>query len=260
MNLIIHDGAAATRHSIDPDSIEWYKQNPPAEYGFESLGGKKLFVKRQQTRFPGWGLLVSAISDSPVKNTGRVLSICRDKAHYYYFAERLAGDTVEGRKSKSLTGVDFRRGVLALCDALEDINNRGFWFTDLCQKNIFTTPEGFRLIDLDSSLPLSQKVVNDLPVSYDYKVLLDEYASRYEKTFGYKMTDISGTCMNQAETIFFGVDASEAFKIPAAKRKEVVHGILSRPATASVYKQLFSKLIRGQPDWALTRRLVDLIF
>lgn len=260
MDFILRDGTTQHRLSLEPSAVKWFKQNPPAEYALVEIRGIRAFVKRQSAPFPGWGLLVSAISDQQIKCTARVLSICRDESFFYYFSEHLIGYTLEQQRNNDKPNISPLVTTLQVCDALEDINRRGFWFTDLCAKNIFVSKDGYRLIDLDSSLPLSVHIRPGMQVSYEHKALLSEFASKELSSKTFNLPLVGGDCINQAEAVSFAVDASRGFTIPAEKRRQVTHRLLENSRGAKLYHALFTKLAQNQADWQMTRTLIRLLF
>jgi hypothetical protein len=242
-----------------PSSNQWFKQNPPAEYWLGKVGSVNVFVKRQKKEFTGWGLLINAISDRQIRNTPRIVSVARNLDFNYYFSERLDGRTLEDDLRKK-TSLNFFSSSARLIDSLEDINSRGYWFSDLCKKNIFVCKRGdANLIDLDSCLPHVRQLDPDLKVSFDYKALIPEFIKRTSPAGALNLRQLSGECINQAEMVALAVDISKKFTIPPNKRSEVFHGILNQPKTKKLYLKLFKSLVSNERDWALTRELIKII-
>jgi hypothetical protein len=136
----------------------------------------------------------------------------------------------------------------------------GFWYSDLCQKNIFMATSGdYYLIDIDSCFPHSEKFHHALNISYDYSALLVKFGQES----GYGICNLgkghSGECMNQAMLVAIAVDIRNGLKIPVHNKDSVINGLLLRSYEKD-YVDLFTNLINEQSDWAGTRRLIDKLF
>lgn len=247
------------KYRFSPQNYTWKHQNrPTSQFITCRIGGHDCFVKRQPTKFSGWPLIVKAISSSQIRNCPKVLSIARNNEHFYYFAEMLRGDILDSNHSR-ING-NGKEMMSRLFVAVYNINKLGFWYSDLCLKNIFLTDKGaYHLIDVDSSFPHNKKFHFDLDVNYDYAALLVKFGSET----GYGRCNLvkghSGECMNQAMLVALAMDIRHAFRIPLQKKDSVIHGMLLKWHEKD-YIQLFKKLLKGKADWVGTRKLVDKIF
>ena len=246
------------RHGFSPQNHDWkFQSNPNTEFTTCRIGNHNCFVKRQPTQFSGWHLIVKAVSSSQIKNCPKVLSIAKNDGHFYYVTEMLKGDILDGHPFRvNGSGKQMMNRVFA---AIYNINNLGFWYSDLCLKNIFLTKKGaYYLIDVDSSFPHKKKFTHDLNTNYDYAALLVKFGAET----GYGQCDLvkghSGECMNQAMLVALAMDIRYSFRIPLEKKDSVIHGMLLNQYEKE-YVQLFTKLINGDPDWVGTRRLVGKI-
>lgn len=249
------------RLTFSPTAHQWFVQNPPSEYSFANLGTVACFVKRQNKRFSGWGLLIKAISEEQIRNTPRVVSLAQDNAHYYFFTELLDGSTLDGfLKTSRLSKLNLRKLVDSVFVALRDINSRGYWYADLCKKNIFALGSGdFNLIDLDSCIPSSTPFFYDLKVAVEYPSLLKEFAREVQNNRNFQIFGLPGECVNQAEIVGMAIDSrklAEGHKIPMDKKTAVIHGCLMREARRE-YSDLFSDLTEARSNWLKARKLID---
>jgi len=255
MNIIIE----RKKYRFSPENYNWKHQSrPTSQFIMCRIGGHDCFVKRQPTQFSGWPLIVKAISSSQIRNCPKVLSIARSDEHFYYVTEMLRGDILDFNHSR--VNGNGKEMINRLFVAIYNINKLGFWFSDLCLKNIFLSDEGaYYLIDVDSSFPHKNKFHFDLSINYDYAALLVKFGS----ATGYGRCDLvkghSGECMNQAMLVALAVDIRHCFRIPLQKKDSVIHGMLLKWHEED-YIQLFTKLIRGKADWVGTRKLLDKIF
>lgn len=250
---IIIDGS---KYSFKPEKLKWqFQSSCDTEFSFCRIKNYQCFVKRQPQPFSGWHLIVKSISRDQLRQCPRVLSIAKDDNHYYYFTELLKGDLLENNGHR----VNGKKLINSLFLALYNINQHGFWYSDLCSKNIFVTSKGdYFLIDIDSAFPHTQKIHNKFNISYEYATLLVKFG----KETGLGKCDMvnghSGECQNQAMLVAIATDIKHSFQIPLQRKDSVIHGILMRNYRKE-YQALFSKLINGQTDWAGTRKLIGKI-
>jgi len=201
---------------------------------------------------------VKAISRSQIKNCPKVLSIARNDEHFYYVTEMLRGDILDCNYSR-ING-NGKEMINRLFVAVYNINKLGFWYSDLCLKNIFLTDEGvYYLIDVDSSFPHNKKFHFDLDINYDYAAIMVKFGSETGRGICDLVKGHSGECMNRAMLVALAMDIRHSFRIPLQKKDSVIHGMLLRWHEKD-YTNLFTKLINGQAGWAGTRKLIDEIF
>ena len=255
MDIII----AGKKYSFSPERHNWKHQSrPSSQFITCRIGKHECFVKRQPTQFSGWPLIVKAISCSQIKNCPKVLSIARNKDHFYFVTEMLRGDILDCNHSR-ING-NGKEMIDSLFVAVYNINKLGFWFSDLCLKNIFLTDKGaFFLIDVDSSFPHNKKFHYDLDVNYDYAALLVKFGSETGHGCCNLVKGHSGESMNQAMLVALAMDIRHSFRIPLQKKDSVIHGMLLKWHQKD-YIDLFTKLINGRSDWVGTRKLIDEIF
>lgn len=241
---------------FSPDAQHWTQQNPPAQFCITQVGRYECFVKRQRSKFDGWGLLVKAISQRQIRCTPRIVSIARCDDYFYFFMEKVEGITLEEYLRNTGPLRNPKRLLNNIYLALYDINHLGFWYTDLCRKNILTTDSGdYYLIDIDSCRPHSE-VYSYRKVAFEYPPLLITFARTIGQCPNFNIGNIPGECVNQAELVAFAMDVKQQFKIPIDKKASVIHSLLLR-AYQTEYKDLFVGLMRGQSDWLKTKRLID---
>jgi hypothetical protein len=251
---VILDG---TKLSFEPQKYSWkYQSTVTTEFTACRINSRDYFVKRQPKPFSGQQLLVKAISNSQIKHCPRVVSLAKNNGHYYFFTDFLKGDILAARSYL----VNNEKLINNLFVAIYNINKLGFWYSDLCLKNIFMTTSGdYYLIDIDSCFPHSERFHHDLNISYDYSAVLVKFG----RETGYGICNLgkghNGECMNQAMLIAIAVDIRNSFKIPLSRKDSVIHGLLLRSYERD-YIDLFKNLINGQSDWAGTRKLVDKVF
>lgn len=244
-----------------PNTYKWLQQNPPSEYCLAQIKHYHCFVKRQKKRFQGWGLLVKAIGQTQISHTPRVVSIAKSDDYYYFFTEKLDGITLESYwKSKyPAPKIDNLKNLVnSVYIAIYEINKLGFWYSDLCKKNVFySQPNKYFVIDIDSCYPHSQIYFYD-KVSFEYPPLLTEYARTAGGSHRFNLNGHSGECVNQAELVAFAVDAKHNFHIPIDKKAKVLHTLLDNNHSL-LYRKLFSGLMHGKPNWSETKELLDQI-
>lgn len=246
-----------TRLSFDPQNYNWKHQSTvTTQFTMCRIKNRDYFVKRQPKPFSGQQLLAKAIGNSQIKHCPRVVSLAKSNGHYYFFTDFLKGDILAA-KSYQVNG---EKLINTLFVAFYNINTLGFWYSDLCLKNIFMTTTGdYYLIDIDSCFPHSEKFHHDLNISYDYSAVLVKFG----KESGCGICDLgkghNGECMNQAMLVAIAMDIRNSFKIPLSTKDSVIHGLLQRNYEKD-YLDLFTNLINGQSDWVGARRLIDKIF
>jgi len=245
------------RHSFNPQHYCWKHQSAvTTEFTTCRFNNRDYFIKRQPKPFSGQQLLVKAINNSQIRHCPRVVSLAKNNGHYYLFTDLLQGDILAGRSCP----INGKKLIDTLFVALYKINQLGFWYSDLCLKNIFMTTTGnYYLIDIDSSFPHCERFQFNLNVSYEYVVLLVKFGQET----GCGICDLgkghNGECMNQAMLVAIAMDIRSSFKIPLSTKDSVIHTLLRRSHDKD-YMNLFAKLINGQSDWVGTRRLIDKIF
>lgn len=247
-------------HRVDfhPSSVRWNQQNPPAQFCVTRIANRNYFVKRQKTMFSGWGLLVKAISEEQIRYAPKVLAIARDQEHYYFFTEKIEGNTLEELFRNGSHTPKTPALVHRLFVALYNINRHGFWYSDLCRRNIFVDRAcHYYLIDVDSCVP------HTVPFSYrkvafEYPPILIEFANSTRRNATFHIVGLPGACVNQAELIALAMDAKTMFSIPIDRKASVLHGMLLRKL-GTRYSNLLADLTQGRSNWAMTRQLVDSI-
>lgn len=259
MEIIVREiGNKLLKFSFSPNAQQWFKQNPPAEFCITNLGNVTCFVKRQNKLFSGWGLLVKAISEEQIRSAPRVISLAQDENFYYYFTEKLEGVTLdEFLKKNSVSKLDVNKLINDVFVALRNINQHGFWYSDLCKKNIFVLKSGnFSLIDLDSCIPKTAAFDYDGKTACEYPPLLTEFARKAANNNYFKIKGVRGEAVNQAEIVAMAADCKKSFQIPMDRKIAVLHICLMREAEQE-YKDLFTDLINGKSDWMKTRKVIN---
>ena len=246
-----------TRLSFNPQKYCWKHQSTATtQFTRCRINNHDYFVKRQPAPFSGQQLLAKAIGNSQIKHCPRIVSLAKNSEHYYFFTDFLNGHTLAEKNCR----INGKKLINTLFVALYNINRLGFWYSDLCLNNIFTTPAGdYYLIDIDSCFAHHKKFHHALNISYDYAAVLVKFG---EQT-GWGICDLgkghSGECMNQAMLVAIAMDIRNSFKIPLSTKDCVIHGLLLRNYEKD-YLDLFANLIHAHPDWVGTRRLIDKIF
>lgn len=259
MEIVVREvGGKFLRFPFSPNIQKWFKQNPPAEFCVTELGQVACFVKRQKQQFSGWGLLVKAISDEQIKGAPRVISIAMDDGYHYYFTERLDGETLdEFRKKNHVSNLDLKKLVSDIFIAFRSINQHGYWYSDLCAKNIFVMKsKGFSLIDLDSCIASTKSYEYHGKTSFEYPPLLITFAKQVAHNKSFNIRNVPGECVNQAEIVAMAVDCKHAFQFPMQMKTKIMHTILMRDAEIE-YKDLFYDLVNNKPNWVKARKLID---
>jgi hypothetical protein len=252
------------RENFFPEQQRWHSQNPPSEYCMATVGGYDCFIKRQREKFSGWGLLVKAISEEQIRKTPKVLSIARDKDHefYYFFTEKIEGMTIEQAiKGNKLPHINIEKLVNALFIAVLQMNQIGFWYSDLCKKNIFLGASGeYYLIDIDSTIPHRSHFHYNGKVSFEYPSILTNFSRTFGNmpSFNLSHGGLSGECVNQAELIAISVDIKHSFKIPLDRKAHVINALMHRDYGKD-YVNVFMNLMNNRPDWVGTRKLLNKI-
>ena len=270
VNILTQDGSII---SVNFNlNVAWKFQNRPAEFCFFSHGNAEYFVKRQNTIFSGWGLITKAISEKKLLNVPRIVSIAKHQEYYYFFSEKLNGTTLDEylEKLKKISlmmkiitrpaNLDSKRLAYSVFASIKSINDSGYWYSDLCTKNIFiTNKKEFKLIDIDSAFPHDTAFSNNLSVSFEYSPLLIKFAKEHARDNNFNIALISGICINQAEVIGFAIDSKNNFRIPKITKTSVLHNLLIKNYQKE-YCDLFFDIIRNKPDWDKVLRLMSKIF
>lgn len=256
--IVIDRGNNFKRVPFSPEGQKWLKQNPPAEYCFINHQHVSCFVKRQKSQFSGWGLLVKAISEAQIKNTPKITSLAHHQNYYYYFTEKLEGLTLDDfiKKNRDVSKLNLNNLVNNVFVTLRHINQLGFWYSDLCRKNIFVLDSGdFNLIDMDScvhsTVPFSHR-----PVANEYQPLLTVFAKEVMNKADFNIIGLAGECLNQAEIIAMAVDSKQLFRIPLDKKIPAIHKHLMH-SVKQEYENLFVDLIKKKPDWGKTKAVIE---
>jgi|GEM_PF-3431664 Protein kinase domain. len=260
MDVIVREvDGTFLKYCFSPNNQTWYKQNPPAEYGFTNLGNATYFVKRQPRCFSGWKLLHMAIAGEQIRNAPRVISLAKDQDYYYYFTEKLEGENLDDYlKQNSVVRLTSDRLISDVFRAFFSISNHQFWYSDLCKKNIFVLRSGgFNLIDLDSCIPSEKPFFYNGRTSCEYPPLLKRFA-REVRNIDLDIFQIQGVCVNQAEIIALAVDVRCSLRIPMDSKINVLHTLLMQKVRQE-YIDLFSSLTDNKPDWVKAKKLVDII-
>jgi hypothetical protein len=241
---------------FDPEHQEWMHQSHPlTQFTLCKVGRHKCFVKRQPKPFSGWNLLSQCLQKQQIRNTPDILSLSQVNGHHYYFAQQLRGDILEKKRGN----INPAKLIKAVFTATYVINHYGYWYSDLCTKNIFVTDRGeYYLIDIDSARPHNQPFHNRMGVSYEYAALLPYFAKQTRASQCSLVKGHNGQSMNQAMIIALAVDAKYGFKIPMHAKATAPHNWLMKKHKQE-YVSLFSELAKGQTDWAATKKLTDKI-
>lgn len=242
-----------------PEQQKWMQQNPPSQFCITKIGQYECFIKRQKEQFSGWGLLVKAISEEQVRKTPKVISIAKDDGFYYFVTEKLEGMTLdEVMKKKTLSMIDNKELINSLFIAMFNINQLGFWYSDLCKKNIFIERlKKYYLIDIDSCVSHAEQF-SYKKVSFEYPPILIEFSQTHGKRPDFHINSLSGECVNQAELVALAIDIKNSFQIPIDKKSKVISGLLHKHYK-NEYHRLFTKLMNNQSNWPETRKLIDKI-
>lgn len=237
-----------------PDVVPWkYQSNPATQFGIARLQGCKCFVKRQPQPFSGWGLLIRGYEGDHLPFVPKVVGLGKSD-RFYYFSQFQDGAVLEDQPN----GSDACQVVVRMFEAVNSINKHGFWFSDLCKKNIYLSGGHSYLIDIDSSIPHRLAYTTGMNVSYDYTMLMVRYASEIFPGHFRLKDGFSGECVNLAQLVALAVDARHEFVLPAKTRDQVMHGYLMRNHRKS-YIRLFGRLLNGKPDWDATGELLNQI-
>lgn len=261
MEIIIREiGSKFLRFQFFPNSQRWVKQNPPAEFCVATIGDVACFVKRQNRPFSGWGLLVKAISDRQIRGAPRVISLAQENGFYYYFTERLNGQTLdEFRKTSHVSKLNLKKLVNDIFIAFRNINEHGYWYSDLCTKNIFVSKSGdFSLIDLDSCVAGTKLYEFHGKTSFEYPPLLIDFAKNVAFDSTFQIRTLQGECVNQAEIVALAMDCKHSFVFPIESKAKIMRKILTRTAERE-FNDLFYDLLACKPNWVKARRLIDKI-
>lgn len=159
MNVTINGTTYDYEPNFEPS--EW-KMQAGAYFKFPVLIGKHhCFVKRFQHKPCGWDLVQKLIGETQdylpkVYATQEVIE--NNKTIYYFVTEFLEGSILSDLLPKrNLVGIKFLSSHLV--KSLQAIHNKGYWFADFCEKNIYwaSKTNKYVLIDLDSCEPLNVK-------------------------------------------------------------------------------------------------------
>jgi serine/threonine protein kinase len=159
MNVTIN----GTNYDYEPnfEPSEW-KMQAGAYFKFPvTIGRSVCFVKRFQHKPCGWGLvqkLIGEIYEYLPKVYSAQEVIENNKVVYYFITEFLEGSILSDMLSKRNV-VDIKNLPNQILKSLQVIHNKGYWFADFCEKNIYWASKSNRyvLIDLDSCEPLNVK-------------------------------------------------------------------------------------------------------
>jgi len=251
MNAVIIDGK---RHSFDSRKLDWKTQNPPAQFAFIELDGRRYFVKRQKHGFSGWNLLVQSLAQrQPFHHAPRIAGISRDGDEYYLFTEALDGVLLSEAAPDSYDPAQIASDVFV---ALFDVNRRKHWYSDLCDRNVMITTSGRGyLIDMDSCLPHSAPYSTKLPVSYQYAGLLGYYAKQ-QGIQGFRISNIPGEVINQSEALTMAVRLMAGKRMSGPIAAAAAHEWM-KTACEPVYRVVLGRHVQRRQDWVETRKLLD---
>ena len=260
MQIILTIDGVIKKIDFKPDTKSWVRQNPPSEFFIWQIDNASYFIKRQLSKFSGWGLLVEAISQNQIRNAPKITSIANHQNRFYYVTEFFIGDTLEKYiKKNKITTQQQRALVDSVSQAVMDINKRGYWYSDLCKKNIFLTESGeFKLIDLDSCFCHSTPFHNSGKVSTEYQGLLSYFAKNHRKISSFNIYSVPPQCINQSELIALAIDCKNKFLMGIEKKTIISHAMLIHQYP-DLYNSLFCDLLRGEPNWGATLDLVKQI-
>jgi hypothetical protein len=176
-----------------PSNNGWQKQNQDA-FKFITVQGINVFVKRfekDKNLIPGYQFIIRS-KNKKLPNIPTIYDFVttteNSKTVCYLFQEALEGSTLEEIINKGIFDFNPYKFTRHLYNALESINNNGFWFSDFVEKNIFIAKNGdYYLIDIDSVVPLSVLPCEGSPilsgVNNNYKIAVFNYF--YKETFKY---------------------------------------------------------------------------
>ncbi len=253
MEIIINNIHQAT---FFPEQQKWYYQNPLSEYCVAHVGQYDCFIKRQRTKFSGWELLNKLINQGQIQNIPQILSMTTHNNHYYLFSKNINGVTLDNFLTSRLL-IHPAQLIRNLHETLYAISQLGFWYTDLCKKNILVENLSgkYFLIDIDSSMPVAKKIRYSANISFEYPSILIEFAQTIAGMSFLKIEKISGECVNQAELIAIAVDIATSFNLPAKQKIATINNFLYNNYR-SEYINLFTNLITSKPDWLGTKKLI----
>jgi hypothetical protein len=173
------------------------------------IGMHKCFIKRFETKridsIPGWDLMMKLRRKNEA-NLTRVFDIVtvEEKLRdvHYVFQEYHKGATVEGL-IKAHEPVDVVRFAEDVFNGLQSVHRHDYWFADFCEKNIFCNESGkFYLIDLDSCVPATEALTNDMPVSMIYWSLIFDFYREVLHMRDMRLSDIPAVHLNYLQLIF----------------------------------------------------------
>lgn len=141
---------------LRPSENGWKKQNSDS-FKFITLDSRNIFVKRfdkDAKYISGYDFIISNLNQN-LKNIPKMYDLVsrveNKQKVYYLFQEALNGDTLEDIINKSDFHFNPQKFAKQIFDALSCLTNKGFWFTDFVEKNIFIGKDGnYYLIDIDS--------------------------------------------------------------------------------------------------------------
>jgi hypothetical protein len=225
-------------------------------FKIEQLDDTPCFIKRFEKKSPdqisGWRLL-SALrgqnnSDARIPRIFDIkVADPNESGVYYVFYECLKGRTID-----TLPSLGANREVRILKDdlftALDFLNEQGFWFPDLIEKNVFRENSGkYYLIDLDSTHPLSTPPGNGL---YGDQFYLNTVMRYYQEVLkqNQNLAQLGGEVLNRLQAIFMILNAR--LKIEEKKQGknpgnnyDILH--LCLDATMPKAKSLFRECAKG---------------
>lgn len=279
---------------LDDHLCEWKRQNRASHAVAAVRSGprhEQVFVKRQD-KFPAWGL-IQQLADSPSNQIPHVLPVLtavtstfenREKRlvkNQCYVTPFIQGETVEERLTAGTAAFknpDLQwKLIVGVFRAYKEINKRGYWYADLCPKNIFMVPVSgsaqsclFYLIDLDSAYPHSifygPEVSESISKVY-LRYLSDSNGDALPYIPAIKRHGLPGPVANPLEWAAFAADVINCFQLVpktgsnnGGVASAAVDRFYERTIAASVdLKQLKDAVLKLQDPakaWVVAERLL----
>ncbi len=166
----------------------------------------KRFEKKNPDQISGWKLLAALRGQNNSEaHIPRIFDIKQADTNeygvYYVFYECLKGRTIDTISSLGDTR-EVRILKEDLFTALDFLNEKGFWFPDLIEKNVFRENSGkYKLIDLDSAHPLSTPPGNGL---YGDQFYLNTVMHFYQNILKQNQdpAKLGGEILNRLQVVF----------------------------------------------------------
>ena len=254
MKRIYIDGVL---HPFQLEQVNWFCQNPPAQFGIAVIGGQRFWVKRQRGGFTGWPIITHTLCERKrIPGTPLVVSIAKTEDEHLYFTKAYGkGVTLADCSQRQPEFMKSEATIKGVTKAIAEINQRGYWHPDLCPKNLLVDlqEQQLLLIDIDSCLPHSTPWSHDLRVSHHYSMILPHFAHQaHGVTQG--LAHYHPECINLAESVALAAD----IRVGGGMSVEKQHQYLSQHHQRA-YRQLFSALTNGKTDWNRAKQLIQQI-